>query len=60
MRYAWAINATKLYLDPIMPLTVKRFMTLKPGVHDKDILPALERVNAAKINRSAYAETFWW
>ncbi len=32
-----------------MPLTVKRFMTLKPGVKDKDILPALERVNAAKL-----------
>lgn len=28
----------KLYLDPTMPLTVKRFMTLKPGVRDKDIL----------------------
>ncbi|WP_100159355.1 zinc ABC transporter ATP-binding protein ZnuC [Proteus columbae] len=39
----------KLYLDPTMPLTVKRFMTLKPGVHDRDILPALERVNAAKL-----------
>ncbi|HGN0853301.1 TPA: zinc ABC transporter ATP-binding protein ZnuC [Proteus mirabilis] len=39
----------KLYLDPTMPLTVKRFMTLKPGVKDKDILPALERVNAAKL-----------
>ncbi|AYY80748.1 MULTISPECIES: zinc ABC transporter ATP-binding protein ZnuC [Proteus] len=39
----------KLYLDPTMPLTVKRFMTLKPGVRDKDILPALERVNAAKL-----------
>ncbi len=39
----------KFYLDPTMPLTVKRFMTLKPGVKDKDILPALERVNAAKL-----------
>lgn len=39
----------KLYLDPTMPLTVKRFMTLKPGVKDKDILPALERVNATKL-----------
>lgn len=39
----------KLYLDPTMPLTVKRFMTLKPGVHDKDILPALTRVDAAKL-----------
>lgn len=39
----------KLYLNPTMPLTVKRFMTLKPGVRDKDILPALERVNAAKL-----------
>lgn len=39
----------KLYLEPTMPLTVKRFMTLKPGVHNKDILPALERVNAAKL-----------
>lgn len=39
----------KLYLDPTMPLTVKRFMTLKPGVHDKDILPALARVDATHL-----------
>ena len=46
-----AMYLKKLYLDPTMPLTVKRFITLKPGVKDKDILPALERVNAAKINK---------
>ncbi len=34
-------------------------MTLKPGgVKDKDILPALERVNAAKINKRPYAKNY--
>ncbi len=39
----------KLHLDPTLPLTVKRFMMLKPGVKSADILPALERVNAAHL-----------
>ncbi|MGP1947640.1 MAG: zinc ABC transporter ATP-binding protein ZnuC [Arsenophonus sp. NC-PG7-MAG3] len=36
----------KLLLDIAMPLTVKRFMTLKPGVKTTNIIPALIRVSA--------------
>lgn len=36
----------KLSLDITMPLTVKRFMTLKPGVRTTNIIPALKRVGA--------------
>lgn len=39
----------KLHLDPTMPLTVARFMRLKPGVKTADILPALKRVQAAHL-----------
>ncbi|WP_446471281.1 zinc ABC transporter ATP-binding protein ZnuC [Xenorhabdus stockiae] len=39
----------KLNLDPTLPLTVKRFMMLKPGVKSTDITPALERVKAAHL-----------
>lgn len=39
----------KLYLDATMPLTVKRFMLLKPKVKTKDILPALMRVKAEHL-----------
>lgn len=39
----------KLYLDATMPLTVKRFMLLKPKVKTKDILPALIRVKAEHL-----------
>ncbi|PHM65803.1 zinc ABC transporter ATP-binding protein ZnuC [Xenorhabdus stockiae] len=39
----------KLNLDPTLPLTVKRFMMLKPGVKSADITPVLERVKAAHL-----------
>ncbi|MGP9420169.1 zinc ABC transporter ATP-binding protein ZnuC [Ewingella sp. AOP8-B2-18] len=39
----------KLHLDATMPLTVSRFMRLKPGVKRGDILPALKRVQAAHL-----------
>ncbi|ATM85705.1 zinc ABC transporter ATP-binding protein ZnuC [Yersinia massiliensis] len=39
----------KLHLDATLPLTVSRFMRLKPGVKKADILPALKRVHAAHL-----------
>lgn len=39
----------KLHLDTTLPLTVSRFMQLRPGVKKKDILPALKRVQAAHL-----------
>ncbi|NMP26695.1 zinc ABC transporter ATP-binding protein ZnuC [Rahnella sp. SAP-1] len=39
----------KLYLDATLPLTVGRFMRLKPGVKRQDILPALKRVQAGHL-----------
>lgn len=39
----------KLHLDATMPLTVKRFMMLKPKVKAAEILPALERVKASHL-----------
>ncbi|PWD67112.1 zinc ABC transporter ATP-binding protein ZnuC [Pectobacterium parmentieri] len=39
----------KLYLDTTLPLTVSRFMQLRPGVKKQDILPALKRVQAAHL-----------
>ncbi|EEP91474.1 zinc ABC transporter ATP-binding protein ZnuC [Yersinia kristensenii] len=39
----------KLHLDATLPLTVSRFMRLKPGVKKVDILPALKRVHAAHL-----------
>jgi len=39
----------KLSLDITMPLTVKRFMTLKPGVKATHIIPALIRVGAEHL-----------
>ncbi|NSL63880.1 zinc ABC transporter ATP-binding protein ZnuC, partial [Yersinia pestis] len=39
----------KLHLDATLPLTVSRFMRLKPGVKKADILPALTRVQAAHL-----------
>ncbi len=39
----------KIHLDATMPLTVSRFMRLKPGVKKADILPALKRVQAAHL-----------
>lgn len=42
----------KLHLDPILPLTVDRFMRLRPGVKKTDILPALERVGAIHLQHA--------
>ncbi|MBB1241821.1 ATP-binding cassette domain-containing protein, partial [Klebsiella pneumoniae] len=39
----------KLHLDATLPLTVSRFMRLKPGVKKADILPARKRVHAAHL-----------
>ncbi|MCD1125811.1 zinc ABC transporter ATP-binding protein ZnuC [Jinshanibacter sp. LJY008] len=39
----------KLHLDPTLPLTVERFMRLRPGVKKDDILPALSRVQAKHL-----------
>lgn len=39
----------KLHLDATPPLTVNRFMRLKPSVKKADILPALKRVQAAHL-----------
>ncbi len=39
----------KLHLDATLPLTVSRFMRLRPGVKQQDILPALKRVQAAHL-----------
>ena len=39
----------KLHLDATMPLTVSRFMLLRPGTHKRDILPALKRVQAGHL-----------
>ncbi|PIJ55186.1 zinc ABC transporter ATP-binding protein ZnuC, partial [Leucobacter sp. OAMSW11] len=39
----------KLQLDATLPLSVSRFMRLKPGVDRTDILPALKRVQAEHL-----------
>ncbi|STI17367.1 high-affinity zinc transporter ATPase [Escherichia coli] len=39
----------KLYLDTTLPLTVNRFLRLRPGTHKEDILPALKRVQAGHL-----------
>lgn len=39
----------KLHLDATLPLTVSRFMRLRPGVKQQDIVPALKRVQAAHL-----------
>ncbi|OAT78562.1 zinc ABC transporter ATP-binding protein ZnuC [Mangrovibacter phragmitis] len=39
----------KLQLDATLPLTVSRFLRLRPGVKKSDLLPALKRVNAAHL-----------
>lgn len=39
----------KLHLDATLPLTVSRFMRLRPGVRKDDVLPALKRVHAAHL-----------
>ena len=39
----------KLHLDATLPLTVGRFMRLRPGTSKADIVPALKRVQAAHL-----------
>ncbi|ACR68785.1 zinc ABC transporter ATP-binding protein ZnuC [Edwardsiella ictaluri] len=39
----------KLHLDATLPLTVERFMRLRPGVKRQDVLPALQRVQAGHL-----------
>lgn len=39
----------KIHLDVTLPLTVGRFMQLRPGVQQGDTLPALKRVQAAHL-----------
>ena len=39
----------KLHLDATLPLTVGRFMCLRPGTRKADIVPALKRVQAAHL-----------
>ncbi|MFT8210192.1 MAG: zinc ABC transporter ATP-binding protein ZnuC [Symbiopectobacterium sp.] len=39
----------KLHLDATLPLTVGRFMRLRPGVKQQHILPALKSVQAAHL-----------
>lgn len=39
----------KIHLDPTLPLTVERFMRLRPGVTKRDIIPSLTRVKAEHL-----------
>lgn len=39
----------KLHLDQTLPLTVERFMALRPHIKTKDIAPALERVGVKHL-----------
>lgn len=39
----------KLHLDATLPLTVNRFLRLRPGTRKADILPALKRVQAGHL-----------
>ena len=39
----------KLQLDATLPLTVGRFMRLRPGTRKADLIPALKRVQAAHL-----------
>ncbi|UDG79721.1 zinc ABC transporter ATP-binding protein ZnuC [Candidatus Steffania adelgidicola] len=40
----------KIYLDPTLPLTVERFMRLRPGVKKSDVKPALAQVKTQHLN----------
>ncbi|QKJ87487.1 zinc ABC transporter ATP-binding protein ZnuC [Paramixta manurensis] len=42
----------KLHLDATLPLSVERFLRLRPGVKKADILPALKRVQAGHLQHS--------
>ncbi|HCH41070.1 MAG TPA: zinc ABC transporter ATP-binding protein ZnuC, partial [Enterobacter sp.] len=39
----------KLHLDATLPLTVSRFLRLRPDTRKEDILPALKRVQAGHL-----------
>lgn len=39
----------KLHIDATLPLSVERFMRLRPGVSKADVLPALKRVQAGHL-----------
>ncbi|SNC58446.1 zinc ABC transporter ATP-binding protein ZnuC [Sodalis endosymbiont of Henestaris halophilus] len=39
----------KIHLDPTLPLTVERFMRLRPGVNKNDIVPSLAQVQAQHL-----------
>ena len=39
----------KLHLDATLPLTVNRFLRLRPGVSKDEVLPALKRVHAGHL-----------
>jgi len=43
----------KLHLDPTLPLTVERFLRLRPGTRKSDVLPALKRVQAGHLQHAA-------
>lgn len=42
----------KLHLDPTLPLTVERFLRLRPDTRKSDILPALKRVQAGHLQHA--------
>jgi len=42
----------KLHIDATLPLSVERFMRLRPGVLKADVLPALKRVQAGHLLNS--------
>src|SRR5690606_35809773 len=42
----------KLHLDATLPLTVSRFLRLRPGTRKADILPALKRVQVGHLVES--------
>lgn len=57
----------KIHLDPTMPLTVSRFMRLKPGVKKSDILPRSNAyrlrtcwINRCKNSPAAKISVFYW
>ncbi len=43
-----------------MPLTVSRFMRLRPGTRKQDILPALKRVQAGHLIEAPMQKTLRW
>ncbi|AEI74778.1 Zinc import ATP-binding protein ZnuC [Candidatus Moranella endobia PCVAL] len=42
----------KIHLDPTLPITVERFMRLRPGVKKNDIMPALMRVQSQHLRKA--------